>query len=121
MLTWITISELNTDYFTIEISVDGDWFDILGNVNAAGSSNQQIVYTFIDYEVQPIINYYRLKQTDLDGSYKYFTMISIDNTPIPKPELIKLINVMGQEVGEEYKGLRISIYSDGTVEKISSY
>ena len=45
-------------------------------------------------------------------------MISINNLNKETPKLIKVINILGQEVPESYVGLVIEIYSDGEVKKV---
>jgi len=77
-LVWVTASEINNDYFTIERSVDTQhWEDII-TINGAGNSNQIIEYTEIDLNPLNGISYYRLKQTDFDGKYKYFNTVPIN-------------------------------------------
>jgi|GEM_PF-5988706 len=67
---WATASELNTDYFTIERSTDGINYTAVGSVEAAGNSTQKREYQFLDKA--PLAgSYYRLVETDLDGSVYY--------------------------------------------------
>lgn len=117
ILTWTTLSELNNDYYTIERSVNGmDWVD-LGIVYGAGNSSS--INDYIYYDRTPIdgVSYYKLKQTDFDGMFTYSETISVVR-PVKQLELIKIVNMMGQEVDEEYIGLKIYQYSDGTVKKV---
>ena len=76
-LTWTTSSEINNDYFTIERSTNMLNWEIIGTVEGSGFSNTKITYDFIDNNQLPGHNYYRLKQTDYDGSYEYFDAISV--------------------------------------------
>lgn len=76
-LSWTTLSEINNDYFTLERSVNGIDFIEIGIVSGAGTSNQEIVYSFIDFEALLGSVYYRLKQTDFDGKYTYSSIITI--------------------------------------------
>lgn len=78
-LEWVTASELNSDYFTIEKSKDGKQFNDLAIVNAAGESHSVIRYNLIDDKPFKNINYYRLKQTDLNGDYVYSKTISLQS------------------------------------------
>jgi hypothetical protein len=115
-LTWSTASEVNNDYFDIEKTKDGkDWSSIMTE-NGAGNSSTQLYYSFDDNNVEGIINYYRLKQTDYDGKFKYSDIISIDNTSvITSKKIAKITNTMGQEINPEYyRGLVIIYYEDGT-------
>jgi hypothetical protein len=76
-LTWATASEKNNDYFTIEKSTNGiTWFSI-GQVPAGNTTQNGFNYEFTDYSITKNIQYYRLKQTDKDGSYEYSNQILI--------------------------------------------
>jgi M6 family metalloprotease-like protein len=77
-LFWVTASETNNDYFTVEKSTDGINWTVLGFVDGAGSSNQILNYEFYDYTLVPGIQYYRLKQTDFNGSYGYSEIVNIN-------------------------------------------
>ncbi|MEL7426186.1 MAG: T9SS type A sorting domain-containing protein [Bacteroidota bacterium] len=68
LLTWQTITEQNNEYFTLERSVDGKAFIALQKMPGAGFSNGELHYQTIDPNPQIGINYYRLRQTDFDGS-----------------------------------------------------
>jgi parallel beta-helix repeat protein len=71
VLKWKTASEINNDYFTVEKSVDCANFELVDIIKGAGNSN--IILYYETYDNKPYIgtNYYRLKQTDYDGNYKY--------------------------------------------------
>jgi hypothetical protein len=78
VLKWITLTEKNNDYFTIEKSFDGINWEIVAKVNGAGNSYSPRQYQYNDKIVFNQTVYYRLKQTDFDGTYKYFNIISVD-------------------------------------------
>jgi hypothetical protein len=118
-LKWVTLSEKNNNYFTIEKTTDGTSFDILGVVNGAGTSNSILDYQFTDYNVSSTINYYRLKQIDFDGMYNYTDLISIDNRSSKvEKQIATITNILGQEVNENFRGLVIIVYTDGSSEKV---
>jgi hypothetical protein len=119
LLKWSTASEMSSDYFIIERSTTGEEnnYKLIGSTGAAGNSNQLINYSFQDRTYTNTINYYRLKQYDIDGVYKIYGPISIDNRNENK-RIIKFVNLLGQEVDENYNGSVIIFYSDGTSEKI---
>ena len=74
---WLTATEINNDYFTIEKSTDGRFFEEVLNVKGAGNSSRKINYaTKIAYESQEKPVYYRLKQTDYNGAYSYSQSVS---------------------------------------------
>lgn len=77
-LYWSTSSEQNNDYFTLERSINGvDWV-VISKINGSGNSTSLISYEYKDYDyVKTNINYYRLSQTDYDGTKEYFKTIAI--------------------------------------------
>jgi len=77
-LSWTTQSEINNDYYTIERSNNGIDFESIGRVNGAGTSTNQTDYQFTDYVSSNTLVYYRLGQTDFDGTYTYSQTISSD-------------------------------------------
>lgn len=78
-LNWKTASELNNDFFTIERSTDGENWSLVANVNGAGNSSVVRSYSIVDDAPIQAITYYRLKQTDFDGTVSSPTTISIIN------------------------------------------
>lgn len=77
LLKWITSSEINNDFFTLEHSTNANKFIAFGTVKGAGNSNTTLFYDFIDEHPLNGINYYRLKQTDFDGKYSYSDVVAI--------------------------------------------
>jgi hypothetical protein len=75
-LTWSTSSEFNNDYFTIEKSENGTMFDSIATVKGAGNSQAILNYSTIDYNPSSGLVYYRLKQTDFDGQFKYSGIVT---------------------------------------------
>ncbi len=102
LLKWITASERNNDYFNIEHSIDGENWSSISYTKGAGNSTSKINYSSIDYHPHIGLNYYRLKQTDFDGSYSYSESVSIlyqtDKTVIfPNPSN-QFIHVVGDNI-----------------------
>ena len=71
-LYWATATEINNDYFTIERSRDGFDFEAIEEVDGAGTTFHK------SKRIEPLIkipfigtSYYRLKQTDFDGTFSY--------------------------------------------------
>lgn len=119
-LFWKTSSEINNDFFTIERSDNGINWEFVNNVDGSGNSNTIKEYETKDYKFKEnSTNYYRLRQTDYNGDYKYSNIISINNLVIKK--LIKLISLEGKEVDENYKGFVIECYDDGSYVKRIQY
>jgi transcription elongation factor Elf1 len=78
-VSWATSQEINTSKFEIEHSADGTSFVKIGEVAAAGNSNTVSNYTFIHLKPVTGFNYYRIKQIDLDGSFKYSVIVKVLN------------------------------------------
>ena len=78
-LSWTTASETNCDNFEIEHSPDGINFVNIGTEQCSGNSTTTITYSFDDENPFTGTTYYRLKQTDFDGSYEYSGIISVSN------------------------------------------
>jgi hypothetical protein len=76
-LNWITDSEINNDFFTLERSNDGKAFFEIGRKKGAGNSATRLYYSSIDEQPLKGISYYRLKQTDFDGKYTYSHIESV--------------------------------------------
>ncbi len=77
-VNWTTASETNNDYFTVERSVDGIDWKVIGKINGAGNSNLELNYSFQDIRPVNGLSYYRLKQTDFDGQFTYSPIKSVE-------------------------------------------
>jgi hypothetical protein len=75
-LAWGTSSEVGAEKFEIERSNNALEFYKIGQVTAQGESRSKLNYSFIDNSPIEGINYYRLKQIDLDGKYEYSKIVS---------------------------------------------
>lgn len=67
-ISWITITEQNNDYFTIEKSKDDIHFIPLVDVDGKGNTTTLSYYSEIDDRPYQGVSYYRLKQIDFDGT-----------------------------------------------------
>lgn len=75
-LHWITASEVNNSYFTIEHSIDGFSFSEVNKINGSGNTTFKVEYNGEDNHPYDK-TYYRLKQTDFDGIFSYSPTILI--------------------------------------------
>lgn len=75
---WSTSQELNNKSFDVERSADGNsnWATVT-TVNGAGNSS--IVKNYSAYDPQPFkgVNFYRIKQVDIDGHFEYSKTVSV--------------------------------------------
>lgn len=77
-LFWKTSSELNSNYYEIQRSRDGQNFSKIGNIYAAGTSSVENMYSFKDIMPLKGTNYYRLSMVDLDGKMSYSKTVSVN-------------------------------------------
>jgi hypothetical protein len=116
LIKWTTESENNSSHFDLESSNDGENWKLVTIKNAAGNSNEQIRYSYIDNNLSEIV-YYRLQQYDIDGKSETFGPIVITRDVTDK-KIIGYINLLGQKVDPTYTtGVIIEIYDDGTMIK----
>jgi len=81
-LNWITATEENNDYFTVEKSKDGVNFEFVAAVAGAGNSSAANFYEFVDDNPYNGTSYYRLMQTDYNGetSFSELNAVNIKGT-----------------------------------------
>lgn len=80
-LDWTTATEINNDYFTVERSLNGYDWEIVGYVEGAGNSTSTISYVDFDPDPHSGVSYYRLKQTDYDGTFTYSDIKAVSFDP----------------------------------------
>ena len=77
-LDWKTATELNSDHYVIQRAKDlNSWEDLL-QVNAAGNTTETTKYDAVDKNQHAGLSYYRLKALDLDGSFDYSSVRSVN-------------------------------------------
>jgi hypothetical protein len=109
-LFWSTATEKNSDYFTIERTVDAENYEVICQIKGAGNSASANNYHFLDKNAGKGVNYYRLIQTDKNGgSFRVYDLISCDQkTAMNDDVLIKVYSIMGQLIfsttTNNYKG-----------------
>jgi hypothetical protein len=130
-LDWSTSSEMNSDHFTLEKSIDGNNFKTLVNMPAAGNTNARKNYAYSDHQPGEV-NYYRLKMVDIDGRFTYSqtilvrdpgatqTLIVLGNpfketihvrlAKMPMhPVVMELYNVSGEKISHQQIGQAIEL------------
>lgn len=75
---WETSSETNNDYFAVQRSADGINFSEIGQVPGAGTSQTLNSYSYTDKDPLSGRSYYRLRQVDFDGKYKFSDIVRVD-------------------------------------------
>jgi len=129
-LKWGTSEERNSSVFVIERSIDGNWFEPIGEVKAAGSSSQNIVYHFTDRSPLSGLAYYRIHEVDIDQKSTYSNLEVVDLNPkvnlvvIPNPNSgnfkIEIGSLSSESLLQIHNLLGELIYSQ-TLEANASY
>lgn len=103
ILEWVTVTEIENDYFEVEKSVDGINFVKIGSVEGNGNSTKKHQYIFEDKELMNQMYYYRLKQVDFDGTFEYSKIIAV------RSDIVSSFSVFPNPVKEllyvEYHGI----------------
>ncbi len=76
-LTWSTAMEENNSYFTLQRSSDGKNFTNIATIKGQGNSNIVTNYSYNDNMPLSGVNYYRLQQTDFNGTSTYSDIIAV--------------------------------------------
>lgn len=82
LVSWETARELNSDYFEIERKIsENGMFEIVGKVNAGGTTEEATSYEFSDQNIATIAAnqriFYRLRQVDFDGAFEYSDIVEL--------------------------------------------
>lgn len=85
---WQTATENDNDFFTIERMQQSE-FVAIAKVRGAGTTNTPQNYKWADRKPLPGLSYYRLKQTDFNGTSTYSEVVALNiernGTPYPNP------------------------------------
>ena len=117
-LSWATISETNSEFFTVEKSRGGKDFEFVATIPGAGTSKQTVNYSAADEDPYLGLTYYRLKRTDFDNECKYSHLVPVtimENLQFsvwPNPARDKLEITFGNES----KGTILPLHPDKNAE-----
>lgn len=104
-LEWTTYAEENNAGFHIERSADAKRFEKIAFIEGKVNSTSENHYTATDPLPLAGISYYRLKQTDLDGTYSYSQVKSVNN--INTKQLIVYPNPVRDMLTIDLKGNKV--------------
>ena len=76
-LHWATATELNNAGFQVERSGDGERFETIIRTPGMGTTQQVTEYKEVDHDPLPGLSYYRLRQTDLDGTETWSNTVAV--------------------------------------------
>lgn len=95
-LRWITSNELNCREFKVLKSQDFNIWDILGTVQCLNKPHTYVLRHFNPIEG---LWYYKLQQSDYNGSNKEFEAIACNSSKFN--EIIEFYNIIGQKIDYE--------------------
>jgi N-acetylneuraminic acid mutarotase len=110
-LNWKTSEERSVSFFEVQRSADGRNFTKIGTVAASTASASIKSYIFVDQQPFSQLNFYRIKEVDLDGKYLLSRIAIIDPRKVSTVEIYPnpakdLINV---EVGKINEHTQITL------------
>lgn len=76
-LEWQTASETNNEFFTLERSYDGDSWTTIAQIEGQGTTTTTSNYRFTDANIDNTVAYYRLSQTDFDGTTSDYSVRAV--------------------------------------------
>ncbi len=90
-LNWVSASETDNDYYTLQHSTDGINFATITTVEGfgEGTSVATLAYNFLHTDAPVGVSYYRLLATDLDGA----TTVQGDLTLTREADVFGIVNV----------------------------
>ncbi len=114
-LTWTTASEYNSSHYSVLHSSDGLLWEVIGEISAAGYSNENISYDFMSKNRAHLSGYFKLDQVDMDGVRKIYSEIytncKLSNilSAIPNPSHDNFTLILdGTALSDEEFSVRIS-------------
>jgi hypothetical protein len=106
-ISWMTASEKNNSFFSVERSKNGIDFETFKTIQGAENSTVQRNYFVVDKNAFFGLSYYRLKQTDANGKYSYSEIKSVNFAHDTKFQMSVFPNPI-----HENNSLFVSISSD---------
>ena len=107
----------NVVRFELMRSEDGKEWELVQHADV-GDYNETNKYHVSDDEfTAQSFNYYKVVTLNFDGDVQETPVLAIDNRDVKGKQLVKMVDVLGQEVDEYYKGLIIYVYSNGSIVK----
>jgi hypothetical protein len=118
-INWLTATELNNEWFVIDKSTDGYSWKEFNRVKGQGTVNTPTSYQLIDTDVVQGYNYYQLKQIDFDKQEKYLGIVFVYLDFTKSKSIFMIVDILGRRIEdlENYVGIYVVVFSDGTAKK----
>ena len=81
LLKWVTATEINNDFFTIESSTNGIDYQTVTTIEGSGTNTKTSSYQYMHRAASGGTTYYKLIQTDFDG-----TTVEVANIELTRAE-----------------------------------
>ncbi len=118
---WATSTEINNKYYSVQKSNDGKLFKTISTVSIPDNTLYgEHFYSYNDKSPNNI-NYYRIAQTDFDGSISYSTVVSIKmNADLKVAQYVQRSNIVVTVTGANAELANIKLTStDGRLISIN--
>lgn len=132
LITWHTATETNNDHFVLQKAFGtANVFEDVATIKGKGTTSIPSDYRFLDKDLKTGIYYYRLKQVDMDGDFRYSKVVAIASKSVvrlsvyPNPvsslvtvsvtgldvsqAQVRMFNILGQQVLEQ----KTNIFQNG--------
>lgn len=95
-LNWVTENETANKSFTVERSIDGFTWSSIAVINGAVNSSAAKQYNYTDADLAKGMYYYRLKQTNVSGTFTYSNTIGAKITSANSSDISLVQTAAGQ-------------------------
>jgi len=107
---WSSATEVDNNYYILSRSTDGVNYDVIATIKGAGQSSTRRDYTYADQTASSGVNYYRLQQTDFDGTTAFLgttaatiTLPAKEVKVFPNPAKSNCVVSFSDEVQENFQ------------------
>jgi hypothetical protein len=116
IVKWESLSEVNTNHYLIERSIDGQKFNEIANVKATGGNNTIQNYLIRDKNPSNGTNYYRLTSVDNDQKTQVFDILAVsfklsDISVLAYPNPLTTSTIKIKVTGFDESKLKVTLYS----------
>lgn len=117
LLRWETASEIDNAGFEVERSGDGINWQLIDYIKGNGTSIETQQYKWLDTAPLAGVNYYRLKQMDINAKFEYSKIVSISLNDAKPSDLLVWPNPATESISfqlinaDAYDGADFSIHN----------
>lgn len=79
LISWTVSEQVNNSFFIIEKSTNAIDWKIINSLNGDGNLKDSKSFSILDFETTNEIQYYRIKQVDYNGEFKYSEIVSLNS------------------------------------------